>query len=363
MQKPFQWQQCAVLLTIALLHGGFCNAQQIDLAQFGYHAPTGHPAPPAFSAISYISPDTIFVTFAADHPETIYGKPFDYNAAILRKDGSQIARAVLSGFWDDQLQRRFSIQPESKVLIVVADDLRIYDPDLKSFQTSKLPDRPQLRLSPDRKTILILSQDGNEAFAKTITLPELTIASQHLSFNERAVRDAEIAVSNKGAIAHAVRDPGAELSISVSQNRWPPEFTIGKHQTPLSFIGEDQLLVSAMATTPFPSTYLYIWKSDGSTRKIRSTSAGFYTGAQSSLDGNRVLVTYTDDNFFLEMLGGFDCGDCGESYYYSVVDIPSTKALFTHRQRWNCMEALSPNGKEIAELCDGIVRFIEIPDK
>jgi hypothetical protein len=191
----------------------------------------------------------------------------------------------------------------------------------------------------------------------------MTTASQHLHFNERAVRDAEVAVSNRGAVAHAVRDPEAELSVSVSENRWPSEFTIGKYQTPLSFAEEDQLLVSAMATTPFPPTYLYIWISDGSPRKIRGTSAGFYTTAQASKDGNRVLVAYTYVNFFLAMLGGFDCGDCGESYHYSVVDIPSAKALITNRQRWNCKEALSPNGKEIAELCDGIVRFIRIPEK
>jgi hypothetical protein len=356
--------RCAYLIVLFLSFSWNARAQNdgIDLAKFGYrHAPAGHPAPPAFSAISYVGEDTLFVTFPAQKQETVYGKPFDYTAVALHKDGFLIAKSVLSGLWEDQLQHRFIIQPKSKVLIVSSDELRIYDLDLVSFKSFKLPEKPQLRLSPDRKTIVVISKEGNEALETTISLPEMNTTSQHLHFDELAVRDAELAVSNTGAVAHAVRDPGAELSISVPSVRWPPQFTTGKYQEPLSFIAEDQLLVSATATTPFPPTYLYIWKADGSIQKIRGPHADLYRSAQPSSDGKRILVTETDVNFFTAMLGGFDCGDCGESNHYSIIDVPSAKALFKRPSHWNCTQALSPSGKEIAELCDGIIRFLPVP--
>lgn len=258
------------------------------------------------------------------------------------------------------MQRRINLQPLSCVLARVGDQLRIYSLDLATYRSIDLTPDPQLRVPPDRNTIVVMSKDGNKAMDTITDIHDPNSHVDHLDFDERAVRDGLLAVSNDGSVAHAVGDPGAELAVHSCSLRWP-EFQIGKYQKPMAFIKNDELLVSAMATSPFPPTNLYLWKTDGTTRKVRGSEAGFYTSAKQSLDGKRVLVTQTNVSFFLAMLGGFDCGDCGESYFYSVVDASSAKAILKRRQNWNCTEALSPNGNELAELCDGTIKFYPVP--
>lgn len=116
-----------------------------------------------------------------------------------------------------------------------------------------------------------------------------------------------------------------------------------------------------MAKTPFPPTNLYLWKQNGIVRKVRGSKTGFYSSTQPSLDGQRILLKQTNINDLLVLMAGGDCGDCGESYFYSVVDVPSAKVILKRRQQWNCTEALSPSGDELAELCDGVIRFYPIP--
>jgi hypothetical protein len=333
----------------------------IDLTKFGYvKAYSGHYTEPAFASLSYVGDSALFITFPVDSKVVTNGLSFDYTAAVIGTNGALIGKAKIVGSYDDVLQRRISIQPATNVLVKVADQLRIYDLDLSSYRSVDLLARTQLRVPPDRKTIVAISQEGNKSMDTIFDLPGGETRIAHLDFDERAVRDGLLAVSNDGSVAHAVSDPGAELAVYSWSRRWP-EFKIGKYQKPMAFIQNGELLVSAMATTPFPPTNLYLWKVDGTLRKVRGSEAGFHTSAKPTPDGKRILVTQTNVSFFGAMLGGFDCGDCGESYYYSVVDASSAKVILKHRQNWNCTEALSPNGKELAELCDGTIRFYPVP--
>jgi hypothetical protein len=348
-----------MLLSSALV--GNSQSTVIDLAKFGYtKTMSGHFAEPAFAAISYVGDSALFVTFPlAVHSFGTSLEPIDYTGIVLNTEGALLGKATIAGNYDDVLQRRIAIQPATNILVKVGDDLRLYEPNLSSYQSIALPPRTQLRVPPDRKTVVAISQEGNKSMDTIIDVSEGTSKIDHLDFDERAVRDGLLAVSNDGSVAHAVSDPGAELAVHSWSQRWP-EFTIGKYQKPLAFTQQDELLVSVMATTPFPPTNLYLWKADGTLRKIRGSNAGFYTSAKPSVDGKRVLTTETNVSFFMAMLGGFDCGDCGESNFYSVVDAPSAKVIFKHRQNWNCTEALSPSGKELAELCDGVIHFYPI---
>jgi hypothetical protein len=338
------------------------QSTNIHLKSFGYEVKRDKQGfAPSYSGISYIGRDSLFITFRdAARSESEYGKPFSYNAIVLSRSGELKTRALLSGVTEDQLQLRIPTQPLANILVVSSNELLIYDETLSTYKAISLPERPQLRLSTDRKTVVIISQDGNEASETVISLADLRSRSQHLAFDERAVRDAQLAVSNGGAVAHSVRDPGAELSVAGSGVHWPKQFDVGKYQTPLAFLSENSLLVSAMATTPFPPTHLYVWHPDGTAQQIGHTDSGSYTNAQVSTDGKRIFVKQTDNNFFRGMLGDFDCGGCGETYSYSVVDIPAMKAILKRPHRWNCEQAFSPDGSEIAELCDGVIRFIAI---
>jgi hypothetical protein len=215
-------------------------------------------------------------------------------------------------------------------------------------------------VSPDRQTVVAISQEGNKSMERIIDLQKAISHIDHLDFDERAVPDVLLAVSNDGSVAHAVRDQDGELAVHSWSLRWPA-FKIGKYQEPMTFTKPDELLISVMAKMPFPPTNLYLWKADGKLRKVRGSDSGFYMTAQPSLDGTHVLVKQTTVSFLGAMLGGFDCGDCGESYFYSVVDAPSAKVILKHRLRWNCAEAISPSGTELAELCDGVIRFYPVP--
>ena len=357
--------QFGILFGLALLFPSLQAASQpptIDLAKFGYTKTySGRYTVPAFASLSYVGEDALFITFPMDRKFASYGQPFNYVALVLSRAGMQIGRAEISGTYDDVLQRRINLQPLSNVLARVRDQLRIYSLDLATYRSIDLAPDPQLRVPPDRKTVVVISKDGNKAMNRITAISDLQTHVDHLDFDERAVRDGLLAVSNEGSVAHAVSDPGAELAVHSWSLRWP-EFQIGKYQKPMAFIQNDELLVNAMETTPFSPTKMYLWKADGTSRKVRGSEAGFYTSAKSSLDGKRVLVTQTNVSFFGAMLGGFDCGDCGESYYYSIVDASSAKVILKHRQNWNCTEALSPSGKELAELCDGTVRFYPVPN-
>lgn len=334
----------------------------IDLAQFGYKKViAGHYAKPAIASLSYVGDNALFVTFpTTDRTFDTSAQPINYTGMVVSKAGIQLGKAQIPGVLEDVLQRRINIQPLSNVLVKVSDRLRIYNPNLESFRSIELPPRSQIRVSPDRKTVIAISQEGNKSMDTIIDVQNATSHVDHLDFDERAVRDGLLAVSDDGSVAHAVRDPDGELAVHSWSLRWPT-FEIGKYQEPMTFIKSDELLISAMAKTPFPSTNLYLWKADGNLRKVRGSEAGYYNNAKPSLDGTRVLVTQTNFSFFLAMLGGFDCGDCGGSYLYSIVDVPSAKVILKHRQRWNCTEALSPSGTELAELCDGVIRFYSVP--
>lgn len=350
---------CAALLLLTIT---IANAQStaIDLAPFGYKkVMSGRVAAPAFAALSYVGDNELFVTFPTDRTLADSGQPFNYIGMVVSKAGVEVGKAQFQGVYEDVLQKRINIQPLSNVLVKVRDQLRIYNLDLTSFQSVELPPRSQLRVPPDRKTVVAISQEGNKSMDTIIVVRDVTSHIDHLDFNGRAVRDRLLAVSNDGSVAHAVRDRDGELAVHSWSLRWPA-FEVGQYQEPLAFTKQDELLVSVMATTPFPPTNLYLWKTDGKLRKVRGSEAAFHTAAQSSLDGTRVLVTQTNVSFFLAMLGGFDCGDCGESYVYSVVDVPSARVILKHRQQWNCTEALSPSGTELAELCDGVIRFYAV---
>ncbi|HZY63402.1 MAG TPA: hypothetical protein VFE38_12855 [Edaphobacter sp.] len=332
----------------------------INLSQFGYKKIlAGRYSEPAFASLSYVGNNTLFVTFPTDKYSG--GEPFvDYTGIVLSKTGVLLGKIQTKGTLEDVLQRRVNVQPLSNILIEVGDDLRIYSTDLTSFRAIKLPLGTQLRVPPDRKAVVAISPESNKSMDFIIGINGVTSRVNHLDFDERAVRDDLLAVSNDASVAHAIRDSDGELSVHSWSRRWPA-FQIGKHQEPMTFTKDDELLVSVVAETPFASTYLYLWKATGKLSKIHGSKAGFYTSAESSQDAARVLLTQTNVSFFGAMLGGFDCDDCGESYFYSVVDVPSAKVILKHRKRWNCTEALSPSGKELAELCDGVIRFYPVP--
>jgi hypothetical protein len=347
----------SLLLNSAIAHS---QSAAIDLAPFGYKkVMSGRYVAPA--SLSYVGDNALFVTFPTDQTFAPHVQSFDYVGIVVSREGNQIGKTQLSGLYEDLLQKRITTQPLSNVLVKVGDQLRIYGLNLTSFQSVELPSKSQLRISPDRKYVVAISQDGNKSMDTIVAIQGVTSKIDHLDFDERAVRDGLLAVSNDGSVAHAIRDSDGELAVHSWSIRWPV-FGVGKYQEPFAFTKSDELLVSAMATTPFPPTELYLWKQNGEILKIRGSKAGFYSNAQLSLDGHRVLLTQTDINDFLVLMGGGDCGSCGESYYYSVVDIPSAKVLFKRKQAWNCSVALAPSGKEAAELCDGVIRFLPVKD-
>jgi hypothetical protein len=349
-----------IIATSLLLNSAIAHSQSaaIDLAPFGYKKVMfGRYVAPA--SLSYVGDNALFVTLPTDGTLAPYGQPFDYTGIVLSREGNQIGKTQLSGLYEDLLQKRIATQPLSNILVKVGDQLRIYSLDLASFRSIELPPKSQLRIPPDRKSVVVVSQEGNKSMDTIVAIQSVTSRIDHLDFDERAVRDGLLAVSNDGSVAHAIRDSDGELAVHSWSIRWPA-FGVGKYQEPFAFVKSDELLVSAMATTPFPPTELYLWKQDGAVLKIGGSKAGFYSNAQPSLDGHRVLLTQTNINNFLVLMGGIDCGPCGESYLYSVVDIPSAKVLFKRKQTWNCSVALAPSGKEVAELCDGVIRFIPV---
>lgn len=341
---------------------GYSQFSSLDLSKFGYaKTVSGRYAKPAFASLSYVGENSLFVTFPKGGTSPDNGQQLTYIGLVLDKSGALIGQAEIGGGYDDVLQRRINIQPSSAVLVEVEHQLRIYNPDLKSYRAFNLPLRSEIRVPPDRQSVVAISQDGNKSVDTIVLIATGVSHVDHLDFDERAVRDGLLAVANDSSVAHAVRDSGAELAIHSWSRKWA-KFEVGKYQQPMAFTAPDELLVSVMATTPFPPNNLYLWKSDGTMRKVRGSKAGFYTAAQSSLDGNRVLMMQTNVSFFGAMLGGFDCGDCGESDFYSVVDALTARVILKHHRNWNCNEALSPSGKELAELCDGIIRFYPVTD-
>jgi hypothetical protein len=116
-----------------------------------------------------------------------------------------------------------------------------------------------------------------------------------------------------------------------------------------------------MSKQPFPPTHLYLWSRDEKIQKISGASGADFWLPQISVDGRRVLLTKTSSNLFAEMLGGFDCGNCGDSYSYTLIDIPSAKVIKELKPSWKCEDALSPSGHEIAELCGDTLRFYTEP--
>ncbi len=349
-----------VIATSLLLNSAIANSQRaaIDLAPFGYRkVMSGRYVAPA--SLSYIGDNALFVTFPTDRTFAPHGQPFDYTGLVVSREGNQIGKTQLSGLYEDLLQKRITTQPLSNILVKVGDQLKIYSLDLATFRSIELPPKSQLRIPPDRKSVVAISQDGNKSMDTIVAIQSVTSKIDHLDFDERAVRDGLLAVSNDGSVAHAVSDSDGELAVHSWSLRWPA-FGVGKYQKPLAFTKSDELLVSTMATTPFPPTELYLWKQDGAVLKIRGSKAGFYSSAQPSLDGHRVLLTQTNINDLLVLVGGGDCGDCGESYFYSVIDIPSAKVIFKRKRAWNCTEALSPGGEEVAELCDGVIHFYSV---
>ncbi|WP_433973962.1 hypothetical protein [Tunturiibacter lichenicola] len=286
----------------------YAQSVAIDLTPFGYKkVMSGSYANPAFASLSYVGDNTLFVTFPTDNTFITTGQPFDYTGLVIDKSGVQVGKTQLSGSYEDVLQRRLSVQPLSKVLVKVKDELRIYNLDLDSFRSIELPLRSQLRVAPDRKIVVAISQESNKSMDTIVTIQDATSNVDHLDFDERAVREGLLAVSNDGSVAHAVSGSDGELAVHSWSLKWPA-FQIGKYQKPLAFTKSNELLVSAMAATPFPPTELYLWKQDGEVHKVRGSKAGFYSSAQPSLDGQRVLLTQTNINDFLVLKGGGDCG-------------------------------------------------------
>ena len=237
-----------------LLTATAANAQSavIDLAPFGYKkVMSGRFAKPAFASLSYVGDNALFVTFPTDSTFAPYGQPFNYTGLVITTAGTQLGKAQMSGLFDDVLQKRINIQPSSNVLVKAGDQLRIYSLDLTSFRSVELPPKAQLRLPPDRKTVVAISQEGNKSMDTIVVIRDATSRTDHLDFDERAVRDGRLTVSNDGSVAHAVRDPDGELAVHSWSLRWPA-FEAGKYQDPLTFTKRDELLVSVMAKTPSP---------------------------------------------------------------------------------------------------------------
>ena len=373
MKSPYTSPR-SILLASLLLAVLFCSksvrSQQtvLDLRPLGVPSATISKCAESRSietrmplfGITYVGDELLLITYKPPCTSFLNGTA-QYTALLIDHKGTQLGTLSLNGGPDQVLQRIFNAQPSNNVLFKTGDELSVYSLDLKTFTTTKLPERAQLRLTPDRQRIAVLAQSGNEAEVYTAKIGETLGQPRHLSFDERAVRDQKLAVSNNGDVAHAVLDLDSELGVSSQNANWPSPPQIGKFQKPLAFVTSDRLLLSIMSKQPFPPTLLYLWSRDGKIQKISGASGADFWLPQISVDGRRVLVTKTSSNFFVAMLGGFDCGDCGDSYSYTLIDIPSARVIRAPKSGWKCEDALSPSGHEIAELCGDTLRFYPEP--
>ena len=340
----------------------------IDLASVGVPVaanrhcdPKLNGEPVSITGISYVGDDLLLITYVPPCTYIQSGNPIPYTALLIDHTGKQRGRISVVGTLNDIHQIAINAQPLDHVILRTGHDLRTYDTTLQQAASISLPDRAEVSLTPDRKRVAVFATAGAEAEVAVATVGDALPPPRHLAFNELAVRNREIAISNAGDVAHAVPEPDPELGVLSASNAWPRSIPSGKYHVPLAFVSDDSLLLSITGTKPFPPANLDLWNRSGAIHEIAGSSAASFSRPQVSLDGSRLLISKTKDNFLRELLGGFDCGLCGESYSYLFVDISSRKVLKQLRPNWRCEDALSPSGHEIAELCGQTLRFYAAP--
>ena len=363
--KPSHIIGAALLLLTAEL----VSAQRvIDLAALGIPvASTAHCDPKlggesvSISGISYVGDDLILITFIPRCTYIQSGNPIPYTALLIDHSGKRHGIVSTAGSLNEIRQTEINSQPIDRVILRAGRELHVYDTTFQQTVSIKLPERAEVSLTPDRKRIAIFAIAGAEAEVSLATLDGSMGPPRHLAFNELAVRNRKVVISNFGDVAHAVPESDPELGVVSDSNPWPKTIPPGKYHVPLAFVCDHTLLASIMSTRPFPPTNLYLWDRSGKVQKVSGSKGESFQRPQVSMDGQRVLISKTKGNFFREMLGGFDCGACGDSYSYLLLDIPAHKVIKELHPHWQCTDALSPSGHEVAELCGQTLSFFPEP--
>lgn len=315
----------------------------------------------SISGISYVGNDLLLITYIPPCTYIQGGNPIPYTALLVDHTGKRHGILSTTGSLNEIRQIAINAQPLDRVILLAGHELHIYDTTLHRTASINLPERAEVSLTPDRTRIAIFAIAGAEAEVSMATLGDSPTTPRHLALNELAVRSREVVISNVGEVAHAVPEPDPELGVVSNSNPWPKTIPPGKYHVPLVFVSDDTLLVSISSTRPFPPSNLYLWDRSGKVQKVSGSEGDSFRWPQVSMDGQRVLVRKTKGNFFREMLGGFDCGACGDAHSYLLVDIPTHRVIKELHPRWLCTDALSPIGREIAELCGQTISFYPEP--
>jgi hypothetical protein len=207
---------------------------------------------------------------------------------------------------------------------------------------------------------LIPDEDDNNAHIRIYDSGARIVFEKKLDLRTNLRINDPAAINSKGDFAYNYFDYDKPLQVISVSHIWPKFTGTEKDPQPLLFINENLLLLCSQERHLFPSEHLYLWSSNGTLRRIKNASADYYVTPVSSVDGKRVLLSEMHDHFFTEMINGFDCGLCAETTDIVVIDIAKERIIFRHRQGPGCSDAFSPAGDEIAETCNGKLKWIKV---
>ncbi len=300
--KPFAFIGTALLLLASKLA---LPQRAIDLTTLGLPVASSAHCDPKLGGesvsifgISYVGDDLLLITYIPPCTYIQSGNPIPYTALLVDHSGKRHGIVSIAGSLNEIRQTELNAQPLARVILRVGRELHVFDTTFQQTTSINLPERAEVTLTPDRKSVAIFAIAGAEAEISLAALDGSLTPPRHLKFNELAIRNRKVIISNVGEVAHAVPEPDPELGVVSDSNPWPKTIPPGKYHVPLAFVSDDTLLVSISSKRPFPPTNLYLWDRSGKVQKVSGSEGDSFRWPQVSMDGQRVLVIKTKGNFF-----------------------------------------------------------------